>query len=117
MTEDEVLTKEDVLRFLHNIDEKLETPIELIAVGGTALVLINLKPKTKDVDFLLFSKSDKIIFDSLAKECDPEIKVDTWFGYMVFSTALPIDWFNLCGILDFSFKKIALYHSIWYLKL
>ena len=40
-----------LLDFLAVVDAELERPIALVAVGGTALTLLGVKPSTRDVDF------------------------------------------------------------------
>jgi len=46
-----MITKKDLLKWLEDIDAKLKNRITLIAVGGTAMTLLNLKESTIDVDF------------------------------------------------------------------
>lgn len=45
--------KKKFLHFIKKLDENLSKPIYIIALGGTALSLINLKDKTKDIDFFM----------------------------------------------------------------
>jgi hypothetical protein len=56
--------------------------ITLVAVGGTAMTLLHLKPSTIDVDFCL-DKKDAILF----KEAMPpsKFKVDIFIGGFIFS--------------------------------
>lgn len=37
--------------FLGEVAKKLDREIQLVAVGGTAMTLLNLKPSTIDIDF------------------------------------------------------------------
>lgn len=46
-------TRDGFLSFLEKLDKKLDRHIYIIALGGTALSLINLKEKTKDMDFFM----------------------------------------------------------------
>ena len=45
--------KEDTLRFFRDLDDLLDRQIEIVAIGGTALTLLNLKKETKDFDFFI----------------------------------------------------------------
>jgi len=57
-------TKEELITFLKSLDSKLSHKITFIAVGGTALTLLNLKESTKDIDFdIPFEKDKKALFD------------------------------------------------------
>jgi hypothetical protein len=46
-----MITKQDLLDWLKQIDKNLKKKMTIIAVGGTAMTLLNLKESTKDVDF------------------------------------------------------------------
>src|SRR3989344_1414437 len=50
---------EDLNNFL-NLIADLNEPIELFAIGGTAMVLKNVKESTKDIDFLTTESYEKI---------------------------------------------------------
>lgn len=45
------MDKKSLLDFLSEIDRKLKRKITLIAAGGTALTLLDLKSSTIDIDF------------------------------------------------------------------
>ena len=60
-----MLTKNNLIEWLKRIDNKLNRNITLTAVGGTALVLLNLKESTIDVDFDI--KKKKIRIDEIIK--------------------------------------------------
>ena len=60
-----MLTKNNLIEWLKRIDNKLNRNITLTAVGGTALVLLNLKESTIDVDFDI--KKEKIRIDEIIK--------------------------------------------------
>src|SRR3989344_5445436 len=49
----------DLDNFL-NLIATLNEPLELFAIGGTAMVLKNIKESTKDIDFLTTEKYEKI---------------------------------------------------------
>ena len=48
-----MLNRNDLLERLENIDDVLDSKFEIVAVGGTALVLRGLKGETRDVDFIV----------------------------------------------------------------
>lgn len=61
-------TKEDLLTFIQKLDSFIDEAITIIALGGTALTLLDLKSSTRDIDFIITSKEFKIlliIFKSL----------------------------------------------------
>jgi len=43
--------KNNLLEFLQLVDKELSRRIKIIAVGGTAMTLLCLKPSTIDIDF------------------------------------------------------------------
>lgn len=49
-------TKDDLLMFIHKLDSFLDKPITIIALGGTALTLLDIKSSTRDIDFIIASK-------------------------------------------------------------
>lgn len=56
------MTKSALLDFLAVLDKEVSKEITLVAVGGTAMTLLDLKASTIDVDFTIPSK-DKLAFD------------------------------------------------------
>jgi len=54
------LTNIEDLDSLLNLLADLNEPIELFAIGGTAMVLKKIKESTKDIDFLTSEKYEKI---------------------------------------------------------
>ncbi len=83
-----MIGKEELLKWLHSIDKKIGRKITLVAVGGTAMTLLGLKPSTIDVDFCISSEDKKIFEDVLGKKFKVDIFVD---GY-IFSEQLPDDY-------------------------
>ncbi len=83
-------TKQELLYFLKSIDSKLSRKIIIIAIGGTALTLLNLKPSTRDIDFDLPYAKDKNALTSLFGQLDFEQESFSWFT----STGLRIDVFS-----------------------
>ncbi len=47
------LKKRFLLDFLEELDKELDRKITLVAVGGTAMTLLDLKNSTIDVDFTI----------------------------------------------------------------
>jgi pantothenate kinase len=61
------LDKSVLLNFLKLLDDEINKKITLVAVGGTAMTLLDLKPSTVDIDFTI-PDNDKPVFDAaLAK--------------------------------------------------
>ncbi len=93
----------ELLNFLKNIDGKLPHEILIVAIGGTALTLLNLKDSTKDIDFDIPLKKDEEALLSLFKRMDFEQESFAWFtptglridifkqGY-IFCSQLPLDY-------------------------
>ena len=54
---DRNITKEKLILILQELDKKRDFPIVLVAIGGTALSLLDLKTITEDVDFVVESES------------------------------------------------------------
>lgn len=86
-----MLDRHDLLDFLELIQEHLDRPITLVAAGGTALTLLDLKPSTLDVDFTGPAKDIQAFKEALRKE-PHGFKVDLWDEGWVFLTGLPPDY-------------------------
>ncbi|MBU0980004.1 MAG: hypothetical protein KJ709_04330 [Nanoarchaeota archaeon] len=84
-----MITKDNLLDWLKEVDRRLERRLMLIAVGGTAMTLLGLKPSTVDVDFCL-SSDDAIVFERLTK--GSRFKVDIFKDGFIFSEQLPEDY-------------------------
>ena len=89
------------LQLLADLNEELE----LYAIGGTAMLLKNIKETTKDIDFLTTENQENIRkFFNLAglKEKDPSklcniwylenIRIDLFYDEFIFGICLPNDW-------------------------
>lgn len=87
-----IATKNDLIKWLREIDGKLGRPITLIAVGGTAMTLLNLKESTKDIDFCIKSE-DSGRFKKLVKGA--KFKVDIFTDGFIFSEQLPDDYVDI----------------------
>ncbi len=102
------LDKTQLLEFLEVLEEELPREITLVAVGGTALTLLDLKTSTIDVDFTISDK-DYEDFAKAEKATPHGFEIDKWVGGMVFSTILPDDYLEKSIPLKVNLKKIKLY--------
>ncbi len=105
-----MINKNKLLSLLSKVDKKLNESLILIAIGGTAMTMLNMKFATKDIDFLLSNSEDEKKFISIMNNLT-DIKIDTYYDNMVFSTALPEDVFEKCISLSSlkNFLNIRLY--------
>jgi len=100
-----MITKQDLLDWLKEIDNRLDREIEIVAVGGTAMTLLNLKESTRDVDFCLETKE----FDLFKKLVKSEsFKVDLFRDGFIFALQLPDDYSELAQESGENFKNIKL---------
>jgi hypothetical protein len=83
--------KSALLDFLEVLNEDLARKITLVAAGGTAMTLLDLKPSTIDIDFTIPS-SDLPEFERALKNNPPGFKVDRWTDGYVFCQSLPDDY-------------------------
>lgn len=85
------LDKRRLLDFLEEVDKELGGPVTLVAVGGTALTLIDAKTSTIDADFTI-PGDDYSVFKKTLSSIPHGFKVDCWKDGMVFSQILPDDY-------------------------
>ena len=91
----------DLLDTLENWNSLMNFRVRLIACGGTALTLLNIKESTKDIDLIVPEKNeyDKLIKflkalnyryqgNGLAHDDDPNFIYQLWCGNRVFTTDL-----------------------------
>jgi len=83
--------KNKLIEFLEILEEELDGKITLVAAGGTAMTLLNLKTSTIDVDFSI-PHEDIQEFESALKKVPHGFKIDYWADGMVFSQTLPDDY-------------------------
>lgn len=83
--------KNALLEFLEVINESLSKKITLVAAGGTAMTLLDLKPSTIDIDFTIPSSSLPE-FEQALKNNPTGYKVDRWADGYVFCQSLPDDY-------------------------
>jgi ABC-type phosphate transport system auxiliary subunit len=85
--------KSALLEFLEVLNEDLTRKITLVAAGGTAMTMLDLKPSTMDIDFTMPS-SDLPEFERALKNNPPGYKVDRWADGYVFCQSLPSDYLD-----------------------
>ena len=86
-----MIDKTHLLEWVKGIDKRLVRKINLVAVGGTAMTLLGLKPSTRDVDFCIASE-DKRDFE---KALDDAFRVDIFTDGYIFSEQLPDDYLEI----------------------
>lgn len=85
------LDSSTLIEFLREVDKQLSRSITLVAVGGTAMTLLHVKPSTVDVDLTLPGK-DFPEFQKALKNTPHGFSVDCWKDGAVFSQTLPDDY-------------------------
>jgi hypothetical protein len=78
----------DVLEVLN---DDLSKKITLVAAGGTAMTLLDLKTSTIDIDFTI-PGCDRLEFEQALKSNPPGYKVDRWTDGCIFCQTLPNDY-------------------------
>lgn len=101
-----MLDKHKLFDFIEVVDKELKKKIKLIAVGGTAMTLLDIKPSTIDVDFTAPSE-DISEFKETLRSIPHGFKIDCWSNGMVFSQTLPDDYLEK-SILIKKMKNIEL---------
>lgn len=86
-----LLDKSELLNFLEELNKELGRKITLIAVGGTAMTLLDLKPSTIDIDFTIPS-SDFPEYKRAEKNVPHGFKIDIYLDGCIFSQNLPDDY-------------------------
>lgn len=95
--------KKNLMEFLEEVDNALDRE-DLIAVGGTAMTLLDLKTSTIDIDFNL-SREDACAFRAALKTVPHGYRIDIFENGNIFSQQLP-DGFEKECINIRSFKRI-----------
>jgi len=83
-----MIGKDDLLEWLKGVSKRISRKIIVVAVGGTAMTLLGLKPSTRDVDFCV-SSEDK---EDFKKALDKKFIVDIFVDGYIFSEQLPEDY-------------------------
>lgn len=100
------LDKSRLFDFLEALDEEVSKEITVVAVGGTAMTLLDLKTSTIDIDFTIPS-GDIPEFKAALDSLQPGYKVDLWPDGCVFSQILPDDYLGRSSKAK-DFKRIHL---------
>ena len=109
------------LQLLADLNEELE----LYAIGGTAMILRNIKETTKDIDLLTIENQEKIrkLFNlaglkekDTSKLCNiwylENIRIDLFYDEFIFGISLPNDWKDKSEHLK-DIGKVKLYILNW----
>ncbi len=107
MTENNV-PKEKLLSLIHEVDSKLTKKINIYAVGGTGMTLLNLKASTKDIDFNLETHDLKEFKNALSKVIHG-YDIDLYSNGQIFTQQLPQDYRTKAIEITENFTKIKLY--------
>ncbi len=101
------LEKKSLLEFLKEVDSHLRKRIDLVAAGGTAMTLLDIKQSTIDIDFIV-AGSDFLDLKRALNSVPHGYRIDIFRDGFVFSQKLPEDYIQK-SILIRKFKSIRLY--------
>ncbi|OQA30566.1 MAG: hypothetical protein BWY55_00847 [archaeon ADurb.Bin336] len=104
----EEIPKEPLLTLIREIDSNLTKKIDLYAVGGTGMTLLNLKASTKDIDFNLKPND----YDEFKKALGKTIhgyKIDLFCNGEIFSQHLPQNYTTKSIPIKIKFDNINLF--------
>jgi hypothetical protein len=102
------IEKSGLMGLLEAIDMELARPIRIVAVGGTAMTLLGLKPSTIDIDFDLPSEDAKE-FRSALNKVPHGFRIDIFSGGLIFSQQLPEDYLSKAIAIKTGLKNIRLF--------
>jgi hypothetical protein len=100
------LDKKVLFNLLKNFNDEARQKIILVAVGGTAMTLLDLKTSTMDIDFTI-SINDKAEFDRVRTVLPHGFKIDVYTDGDVFCNRLPNDYLERSVEIT-NFTKISL---------
>jgi len=101
------LDKTSLIDFLEILDKEVAKRITLVAVGGTAMTLLDLKPSTIDIDFTIPSE-DLEEFKDVLKKVPHGFRIDYWTDGMVFTQILADDYLEKSIPIKTKLKNIDL---------
>lgn len=101
------LDKTSLLDFLDEIDRELHRKIIIVAVGGTAMTLVDAKSSTTDIDFTI-PKEHYNEFERVKNTLQPGFRLDVFLDDAVFSTFLPDDYLEKSRPIEANFQNIDL---------
>ena len=100
------LSKDDLYGVLSSWNGFLRKKIHLIACGGTALTLLDIKDSTKDVDFIIPVESEYEYLIKILKDLDykPEAPIETPCEVVpeTITDEQVAEIVELCGSMDFA---------------
>lgn len=102
------LDKRSLLEFLEEVDRASQEAMTLVAVGGTALTLMDVKRSTRDVDFTGPGPAIAAL-RGIVRGLKPGFKVDAWPDGQVFLVTLPSDYLERARPAR-RFRRIELRH-------
>jgi hypothetical protein len=116
MSSNNILDKGRLFDFLDELDKEFSKKgrkVTLVAVGGTAMTLLDLKLSTLDVDFTVPGE-DYSSVDLVLKMLSPGFKIDIWQDGAVFSQFLPQDYLvkSIKIKTDFSSLQLRALHPL-----
>ncbi|MFC1733350.1 DUF6036 family nucleotidyltransferase [candidate division KSB1 bacterium] len=101
-----MIDKSNLLDFLKKLDKMLKDKATILAVGGTAMVLMDLKESTIDVDFCIDNKKN---YDVIKKtRIRSPFKVDLFHSGYIFTLQLPEDYIRRARPYKTTLKNINL---------
>lgn len=104
------LKKEDIINLLYQIDSILNASTKISLYGGSALVLMNLRDKTKDIDYVCSTPKQKQNLNKAIEETSKKNSLDSHFmndDIEMFSSLYP----EYINYNEYDFKKIILQAS------
>lgn len=97
-----MISRDDLLGFLKGLDKRIKSRTTMVAVGGTAMVLMGLKESTKDVDFCVDSQNDYRII----RKIKSDFRVDLFYNGYIFCLQLPEDYIRRARALKTGLKML-----------
>ncbi|MDD4878387.1 MAG: DUF6036 family nucleotidyltransferase [Candidatus Nanoarchaeia archaeon] len=102
------IDKDMLLDLLSEVDKALGKEMSIVAVGGTAMTLLDLKQSTIDIDFNA-SKDDVTELRRAFNSIPHGFRVDLFVEGMIFSQQLPDDYLKKCIPVKTKFAHIHLF--------
>jgi len=99
--------KSTLFGFLQEVDKELKRKITLVAAGGTAMTLLDVKSSTIDIDFTIPAQ-DYEEFETALSSIPHGFRVDHWKDGMVFSQVLPEDYLEKAVLVKTQLRNIVL---------
>jgi len=102
------VSKEPLIALIKEVSSNLTRAINLYAVGGTAMTLLDLKASTKDIDFDLKSADLEEFKKALAKTIHG-FRIDIYSNGLIFTQQLPEDYEKKSIKININLPNINLY--------